>query len=671
VWEALDIDPWLVRTLKEGYRLEFSSLPPLTTEPVTFPLPRDQVKREAMVELLEVLLQKGVVEVVAKPSTPGFYSRFFVTPKKDSGKWRAILDLSALNHYICNQKFKMETAESIRASFLKGDWATSIDLQDAYFHVPIHHTHQKYLRFAIGEDIFQFVALPMGAKPSGQVFTRVVTPVKGIAHQVGIELSQYLDDWIIKGRSKDEVDRQTRFIMWLTEAMGFLVNHSKSEMIPAQKLIYLGYSFLLDTGNVLPTEDRWQKLQRIITPFLQEGAMSARSWLQLIGLLTSTERLVFHGMLHIRPIQFALQGQWKMSRDKMSTMVEVTDEAREAARWWTVRENVMAGVPLTVSTGETVQVFTDASMKGWGGHLNWKTVGGEWSTEERTKHINVLELMAVVRTLQHFVEQVEGRKVLLSTDNSTTVAYIRRQGGVRSRELYQQTVVLYDFIDQHNIELTAKHIPGRLNILADRLSRDGEVLATEWSLNPRITEALWELWDRPLVDLFATRYNNKLPTFVSPIPDERALDTDAMNISWVGLWAYAFPPTALLNKVMDKFRKEGCELILVAPFWPNQAWFSILLDFLIEVPRELPTIRKMLKQPQSTIFHRQPEVYNLHAWRLSGSDWKRRDFLSRLRRESRPQSSPPRLKYMRASGGDSVIGVRGGVSIPRSALYLK
>ena len=79
----------------------------------------------------------------------------------------------------------------------------------------------------------------------------------------------------------------------------------------------------------------------------------------------------------------------------------------------------------------------------------------------------------MICTLQHFVEQVKGQKVLLRTDN------IRRQGVTRSRMLFQQTVVLYNFLKQYNIELTAKHIPGRLNILAEYLSRDGKVLATE------------------------------------------------------------------------------------------------------------------------------------------------------------------------------------------------
>ena len=54
------------------------------------------------------------------------------------------------------------------------------------------------------------------------------------------------------------------------------------------------------------------------------------------------------------------------------------------------------------------------------------------------------------------------------------------------------------------------------------------------------------------VDLFATRFNNKLPQFVSPVPDFQAWAVDALSLSWEGLDPYAFPPAAILGKVVEK-----------------------------------------------------------------------------------------------------------------------
>ncbi|KAL8576929.1 hypothetical protein ACOMHN_065656 [Nucella lapillus] len=81
----------------------------------------------------------------------------------------------------------------------------------------------------------------------------------------------------------------------------------------------------------------------------------------------------------------------------------------------------------------------------------------------------------------------------------------------------------------------ASHIAGKLNILADALSRSKAVLSTEWTLNSQLLDVVWTTWYRPMVDLFATRFNHQLPTFVSPVPDPLAWATDALSIPWRGI----------------------------------------------------------------------------------------------------------------------------------------
>ena len=72
------------------------------------------------------------------------------------------------------------------------------------------------------------------------------------------------------------------------------------------------------------------------------------------------------------------------------------------------------------------------------------------------------------------------------------------------------------------LTLKARHIPGRLNVIADKLSRLGQTIQTEWSLHPEVFQAICSRWHQPQVDLFATRFNNKLPQFVSLVPDPQA-----------------------------------------------------------------------------------------------------------------------------------------------------
>jgi hypothetical protein len=52
-----------------------------------------------------------------------------------------------------------------------------------------------------------------------------------------------------------------------------------------------------------------------------------------------------------------------------------------------------------------------------------------------------------------------------------------------------------------------RHIPGNQNIIADALSRFRVPVNTKWELHPVIFQAITLIWDRPLIDLFATSLN--------------------------------------------------------------------------------------------------------------------------------------------------------------------
>lgn len=48
-----------------------------------------------------------------------------------------MLDLGVLNFYLKQDKFKMLTLAQVLLALKKEDWMVLIDLQDAYFHIPI------------------------------------------------------------------------------------------------------------------------------------------------------------------------------------------------------------------------------------------------------------------------------------------------------------------------------------------------------------------------------------------------------------------------------------------------------------------------------------------------------------------------------------------------------
>ena len=201
------------------------------------------------------------------------------------------------------------------------------------------------------------------------------------------------------------------------------------------------------------------------------------------------------------------------------------------------------------------------------------------------------------------------------------------------------------------VTLRARHIPGRLNVVADKLSRLGQTIQTEWSLSPQVFQRICHMWHRPQIDLFATRFNSKLPLFVSPVPDPKATAIDALTLPWRDLDAYAFPPTAILGKVVEKLQNCPCKkLILIAPGWPNMTWFWDLVEMSSQIPLLLLQMPDLLTQPFNQTTHRSLSNLNLHAWLLEPHSLKNKASLRlwqqelRLLKEDQPEQS------MRQSG---------------------
>ena len=213
-----------------------------------------------------------------------------------------------------------------------------------------------------------------------------------------------------------------------------------------------------------------------------------------------------------------------------------------------------------------LQIYTDASKEGWGAHLNERTARGTWSLPESKLPINHLELKAVFLALKEFQDLCSNNIVLVATDNTTVVAYINREGGMKSGSLRALLWRILSWCTRKQVTIRAFHIPGRLNVIADKLSRLGQTIQTEWSHHPEVFQAICSRWQQPQVDFFATRFNNKLPQFVSPVPDLQAWAVDALSLSWEDLDPYAFPPAAILGKVVEKLQDYPCNrIILIAP----------------------------------------------------------------------------------------------------------
>jgi hypothetical protein len=161
-----------------------------------------------------------------------------------------------------------------------------------------------------------------------------------------------------------------------------------------------------------------------------------------------------------------------------------------------------------------------------------------------------------------------------------------------------------------------------------------------WKLNPRVFAALETLWGPHSINLFTSALNRQTPTFCSWSPDPEAFATNAFTIQWGEPWnAFINAPWSLLPKILRKIQTDRAQVTLIAPWWPAQVWWPILLQLAIDLPRLLPEIPHLVTFPQELSnqgrpLSRPPKAPML-AWRLGSDVGQQLAF-----RQSLPLTSP-------------------------------
>ena len=184
--------------------------------------------------------------------------------------------VSTLNDYITSSHFHMETPQSVLRSIRPGDWMISLDLQDAYLQVPVHHDSRRFLRFMVAGKSYQFRVLCFGLTTAPQVFTRIMAPVSAILHRYGVRMLRYLDDWLILASTELACLQSRDRLLSICTELGIQVNLTKLSLVPTQSLVYLGMEIRSLPFIARPTPARVNNLLRLIEEFLSTPSPPAR-----------------------------------------------------------------------------------------------------------------------------------------------------------------------------------------------------------------------------------------------------------------------------------------------------------------------------------------------------------------------------------------------------------
>lgn len=547
-------------------------------------IPRSKFNHDEHLEMsnaVSKLIKLGAI-TVCKPSNDQFISNIFLAPKPNGGK-RFILNLKSLNKFIENTHFKMEDYRTASKLIHKNGFLATIDLKEAYLLIPIACTDRKYLRFKFQPPksrepvLYEFTAMPYGLSVAPRVFTKIMKEVVTTLRSQGHKSTIYLDDILCMGDTFDECRNNVQSTLNLLQCLGFVINYDKSSLYPEQTKKFLGFIYNSQEFTMsLPLEKR-NNIAQLVQKFSYLPECTIREFAKLIGVLIAACPATKYGYLYTKILERQKFIFLQENKENYDAKIKIPSIVLEDLNWW--RDNIFKTFHSLKKTEYIYEIYTDASLTGWGAVCGDKRVNGRWKEVEKHYHINYLELFAVFLGIKSLVYNESNCAILLRVDNTTAISYINRMGGIQFPHLTQLAREIWQWCESRNIWLFASYVNTRHNradIESRKINPD-----TEWELSDNAFQDIINLFGFPEIDLFASRSNAKCSSFISWKQDPESLAVDAFTINWKQKYFYAFPPFSLILKCLRKIIDDEATGILVFPYWPSQPWYPLLQNLLV------------------------------------------------------------------------------------------
>ena len=149
------------------------------------------------------------------------------------------------------------------------------------------------------------------------------------------------------------------------------------------------------------------------------------------------------------------------------SVITLNTKSRTELTWWI--ESLRFCNDRTFSQlNPQVIIQTYASLTRWGAVYNGVPTSVQWSEEERTLHINVLELLAIKLALVSFSKWKKMKAIHFQKDNKAAWSYLLKMGGTKNDHI-RLIKEIWHYLLNHNMAITAEYLPSVLNIVADRI----------------------------------------------------------------------------------------------------------------------------------------------------------------------------------------------------------
>lgn len=395
-------------------------------------------------------LQRMIDLDVIEPSASPWRSPAILVPKAN-GKDRLCIDSRKVNAVTKFDSYPLPHISSILDRLGEANYLTSIDLNDAFWQIPLSEDSKEKTAFAIpGKGLWQMKVVGFGFRNSPQCLQRLMDQLFGDI------LFPYLDDIVIASKTFEEHIQTLTLVYEKLSWANLTINFDKCQFFRSS-LKYLG--FIVDSNGLHTDPGKVSAIANYPTP------KTIKDVRRFMGLASWYRRFVQNFATIASPIFDTIRG---LTKGKKFIW---TAEATTAFN--TLKEELVKRPMLTVPDfTKSFTIHVDASSVGLGAVL---TQGSDESPiafasrkfrgNEAKFSATERECLAALFGIEQFRQYVEGTKFTLITDHSALTWLLKSEKLPNDRlARWVLRFAPYSF--------TAMHRKGAANIVPDALSRD-------------------------------------------------------------------------------------------------------------------------------------------------------------------------------------------------------
>ncbi|GBN62197.1 Retrovirus-related Pol polyprotein from transposon 297, partial [Araneus ventricosus] len=410
------------------HRINTGDHPPIKQYPRRLPLAR----KEEADHLVKEMVDNGIIEESSGP-----WASPIVLVKKKDGSTRFCVDYRKLNEITKKDSYPLPRIDDTLDALNGSQWFTTLDLKSGYWQIEIRPEDREKTAFTTGQGLWQFKVMPFGLCNAPATFERLMeTVLRGLSSEACLV---YLDDIIIVGRTFEEHLNNLRKVFQRLQKANLKLNLKKCRFFQ-KEVTYLGHVISAEGVKTDP-----EKIKAVVDWPRPETVHDLRSFL---GLCTYYRRFVKNFSTIAKPLH-------KLTEAKSN--FNWTEECEKSFN--SLKQALTSSPILTYPrTDKDFILDTDASNEGIGAVLS-QNIGNEerviayfsksLGKPERNYCVTRKELLAIVKSIEHFHHYLYGRKFLLRTDHASLRWLLNFKEPEGQIARWIQRLQEYDFEIQH------------------------------------------------------------------------------------------------------------------------------------------------------------------------------------------------------------------------------